>query len=116
MMYAHNWEILGGDRIPRWPSEDDPRTIHVSVTSWVGLSVGAKHYSVRVEEEHNQWWSEDENTWTELSCDSGKRGYSFTGELMTKKDAEEFANHCIELIKRLNPNQSYDVFKNMQDN
>ncbi len=98
-LYAHDWKLLGDDRIPRWPSKiGEKRKIRVDISSWVGTSVGAKHVYAKIEEEPNQWWSESENTWVELSCDAGRTGYTMRGDVMTEKEAVAFSLFCIEMI------------------
>lgn len=98
-IYAHDWEILGEDRIPRWPSKiGEKRGIKVEINSWVGISVGAKHYNVTVEEQDNMWWSEKENSWVELSCDSERGGYSLRASLLTKEEAIKVAKFFVKLI------------------
>lgn len=109
MLYAHDWEILGGDRIRRWPGPDE-RTITVQVNSWVGISPGAKHYKAIVTEQNNQWWCEQENCWAELSCDTEKGGYSMRAECMTEDEANQMARLFVEMIQKNNPDQKYRVF------
>ena len=108
-IYAHDWEILRGERIKRWPSEDDVRTLTVSIDSWKGVSIEAKHFNVKVEEEKNQWWCEYENAWVELSCDSGAKGYSLRASVMTKEEAIKIAKHFVRLVIKTNPKQKYKV-------
>ena len=111
ILYAHDWGVLGEDRIRRWPSEDDDRGLTVEVTSWIGVSVGAKHFYAKVKEENNQWWSEEKNCWVELSCDSEKGGYSLKADCMTHKEAEEVAEFFVKMIKKNNPKQPYYITK-----
>lgn len=104
-----DWDILGDDRIRRWPNEDDPRRIKVDIHSWVGASPDAKHVDVRVSEEENTWWSESEQSWCTIYSDSSARGYELEAKVMTRKEAEEFAHYAVEFIKKANPKQPYDV-------
>lgn len=99
-LYAHEWEVIGGpERIARFPSKiGEKRNIRVEITSWIGLSIGAKHHSVNVEEQRNSWWSESENAWVELSCDSQNRGYSMRAEVLTEEEAIKLAKHFIKII------------------
>lgn len=98
-MYAHEWEILKGERIPRWPSKiGELRPINVDITSWLGISPGASHYYVEVREKFNMWWCEDENCWVELSCDSGNKGYSMKADVFTLSEAVNMAINFIKLI------------------
>lgn len=109
--YRHDWKSLGnGERIRRWPSEDDPRKIRIHIHTFVGTcAIGAKHISVTIEEEKNQWWCEEDNCWVELSCDSGSRDHDFRGEVLQHKDAQDFAAFCVAMIKASNPKQIYRV-------
>jgi hypothetical protein len=98
-IYAHDWEILGDERIPRWPSKtNEKRKLKVSINSWVGISIGAKHYNVKVEEQNNMWWCEDKNSWVELSCDSEKGGYELEAKLLTEAEAIKVAKFFIKLV------------------
>ncbi|MFA5166833.1 MAG: hypothetical protein WC449_06110 [Candidatus Paceibacterota bacterium] len=103
MIYAHDWNILNGERIPRWPSKiGDLRSLVVTITSWIGVSIGAKHVSVRVEEEKNQWWSEEQNDWVILSCDHGNRGYELRAEVYSNEEAKKVAKYFIKIINKNN--------------
>lgn len=113
-IYTGDWEILGGDRIRRWPSTDDERTIKVTQRSWVGLSPGAKHIDVRVEEEDNQFWSESENAWVTIYGDTGARGYRFEGDVMSREEAEAFEEACLAIIQA-NKDQLYRVSRDWDD-
>ena len=98
-MYAHDWNVLKGERIRRWPSKiGDKRGINVDISSWVGISIGAKHVNVEVAEEHNQWWSEEDNAWVDLSCDAERNGYSLKASVYTNKEAIKVAKFFIRLI------------------
>ena len=98
-IYAHDWDIIGKDRIRRWPSKiGEKRSLSVTITSWVGISIGAKHTYVHVEEQKNQWWSEKENAWVELSCDSKKGGYNLRADCMNLKEAVKTALFFVKLI------------------
>jgi hypothetical protein len=96
---AHDWEILKGERIPRWPSKiGEKRTLRAEITSWVGTyAIGARHFYARAEEQNNQWWCEDENGWVELSCDTEKSGLSLQADLMTEKEAIDVLLAFIEI-------------------
>ena len=99
-MLAHDWEILGGERIPRWPSEiKEKRPLGVRIYTWVGTSaIGAKHFNAEVNEEQNQWWCEDRNAWVTLSCDGERDGVSMRASVLTEGDAIKMAMHFVELV------------------
>lgn len=99
-IFAHDWAILGDDRIRRWPSTDktDLRTIRVTINTWIGTSIGAKHWKVRVEEKENQWWSEDRNAWVSLSCDTSSNGCSMEGEVLKEEHAIRLAKIYVGMI------------------
>lgn len=98
-IYAHDWDILDGERIPRWPSKEEPRRIKVLINSWSGISPGASHYHVTVEIEQQQWWCENENAWISLSCDMTGAPYNLRASLPRKGDAEIVADHFISIIQ-----------------
>ena len=99
-IYAHDWKILGDDRIPRWPSKiGEKRPIRVEINSYTTIgAIGAKHWYVNVEEHKNQWWSEERNAWVELSCDSGNKGYHLRASVLTIDEAIEVAKMFVVLI------------------
>lgn len=98
-IFAHDWNILKGERIPRWPSKcGEKRPLRVEINSWIGICPGAKHYYAKVREEDNQWWSEDENAWVQLSCDSARGGYSLEADVMTEEEAIELAKYFVLLV------------------
>jgi hypothetical protein len=35
----------------------------IDVNTWRGTAIGASHYYVKVKEEDNQWWSDEEGCW-----------------------------------------------------
>ena len=55
VIYGGKWEELGDERIQRWPSKiGDKRPLKIKLSSWVGVSIGAKHVYLEIEEEDNQ--------------------------------------------------------------
>jgi len=42
---------------------DHPREVRVRLTSWIGISPGAKHWYVDIKEEDNYLWDEAEHSW-----------------------------------------------------
>jgi hypothetical protein len=49
--YTSSWDEVGTMRVRRWPSSfGGKRPIKVAVQSWKGVSLGAKHIDVTVEE------------------------------------------------------------------
>ena len=96
---AHDWNRISEPRIPRYPSKiGEKRDLVVSYFSWVGIEENAKHYEVTVTEEPNQWWSEEDNDWVELSCDPNKRGYELRASVYTKEEAERVAKAFIGIV------------------
>lgn len=104
-------EMLKGEYILRWPhfkykdwktafdpEHPDSRRINVKITSWVGTSAGAKHIYVTVEEEENMYWCEEKNAWLMPFAHSDVTGYSFKGEVLTDKEALDFAKQCCKII------------------
>lgn len=98
-IFTHDWNILKGERIPRWPSKiGEKRPLRVEITSWKGISSGARHHYCHVQEQDNQWWCEDENAWISLSCDTGNKGYSMNADVMTESEAVALAKLFVKLV------------------
>ena len=108
-IYAHTWEDLGEQRIRRWINDlekseqvnlqiNDPRPVRVEILSWKDQCVGAKHYTLNIKEEDNQWWSEKENAWMDITIDSRKRGFSLSADCYSREEAIELAKFTVDLI------------------
>jgi hypothetical protein len=94
-----DWGILRGERIPRWPSKiGEKRTIRVEINSWVGISIGAKHVNVKVEEAENMWWCEEENAWVRIYEDAENGGYELRAKVMTDEEAVKTAIAFVKTI------------------
>lgn len=98
--YTNNWDMLKGEeRIRRWPSKiGDKRGLTVEISSWCGISIGAKHIYLKIKEEDNMWWCEKENCWVRVSCDSEKGGYSLEADLLTNDEAVKLAKFVVDMI------------------
>jgi hypothetical protein len=95
---SHDWGILGKRRKQRWPGPDK-RSLRVSIWTFTdSIALGARHWYATVEEERNQWWSEKEGAWVELSCDSENRGFNLRADVNTEKEAIKIAKIFIELV------------------
>jgi hypothetical protein len=98
-IYAHDWNILGDDRIQRWPSKiGEKRKLRIDIRSWVGLSIGAKHIDVQISEQKNMWWSEQENAWVELSCDCSNIGYELNAKVLNEDDGIKIAKAFVSIV------------------
>jgi len=53
----------------RWPADARARRVTVDITSWIGVSIGARHYYCRVVEEDNPIWNPVLET---VGADAGK--------------------------------------------
>lgn len=96
---AHDWKILGDDRIRRWPSKiGEKRGLKIDIRSWVGLSIGAKHVDVKISEQKNMWWSEEQNAWVELTCDSENTGYEIDAKVLNEDEAIKITKFFVNLI------------------
>jgi hypothetical protein len=106
-IFAHDWEILKGERIPRWPSQiGEKRRLKITIDTWVGtMAIGAKHFYARIEEEKNMWWCEGENAWVDLSCDTESSGISMEANVMTEEEAIAMALAFIEVTKARGKNR-----------
>lgn len=99
-IYAHDWEILGDDRIRRWPSKiGEKRGLTIRISSWVGTAaIGAKHYNLRIEEAENMWWSEKENDWVRLSCDTHSGGYTMDAAMLKPVECIKLARAWLDIV------------------
>ena len=94
-----NWEILQGERIRRWPSQiGEKRTIRAKIETWKGISIGASHWYVKIEEEENMWWCEPENAWVNIYTDTEKGGYKLEASVYTKKEAIKLAETFLKMV------------------
>lgn len=98
-IFAHDWNILGKDRIRRWPSKiGEKRAVRVTIDTWIGISFGAHHWYVEVIEEDNEWWSEEENAWVHLSCDSERGGINLKAAVDSQDKAVELARWFVKTM------------------
>lgn len=98
-IFAHDWNILGDDRIRRWPSKiGEKRGLTIDIRTWAGLSIGAKHIDIQISEQKNMWWCEDKNAWVELTCDAENTGYEFDAKVLSVDEAIRMAVFIVELI------------------
>ena len=49
----------------KWPESDELREVKIDLNTWVGLSLGATHWYVLIEEELNYIWHEKDQVWQE---------------------------------------------------
>ncbi len=100
MSWVKTWDDLRTDeRIPRWPSKvGEKRPVSVKINSWVGISIGAKHTYLEIEENKQEYWSEKENCWVEVLCDSEAKGFSLKAEVYTEEEAILIANEFLKLM------------------
>ena len=113
VIYAHDWGILGEDRIKRWQEGpyqcrekrgkgrsvwQEKRPVKVQITTYIGtIAINASHYYVKVEEAKNQWWCEERNAWVELSCDTSY-GYNLSANVYTQQEAIQVALRFLETV------------------
>ena len=80
----------------RLQSEERQRKVKVDVTTFKGLSIGAKHYYVEVQEEDDAAWNEERQTWVTSSARKDLKGQRFTnGDFMRKQHAIRWANMIV---------------------
>jgi len=112
--YIHSWDKIAWDestssRIRRWTNNlnesdqiklqvDDPRPVSVGISSWVGTSVGAKHFTLIITEHDQMYWSDEENCWCEVSKDSTKMGFSAKLECYSEQQAKTLATMIINEV------------------
>jgi len=98
LILAHDWDILGKRRKQRWPGPDK-RDLNVSVWSLSRTAaIGARHWYVTIEEERNQWWSEKESDWVQLTCDSENGGFCLRADVNTVQEAIKLAKFFVDLV------------------
>ena len=98
MIIAHDWDILGDRRKRRWPGPDK-RGLEVTIWTLSGsVAIGARHWYATVIEERNQWWSEKEGDWVDLTCDSENGGFSLRVDVDTEAQAIKVARFFVELV------------------
>lgn len=95
---VHDWEILKGERIRRWPSLEDPRTVTISISSWAGFAPGASHFHLTIEVRPQQYWCEDKNCWVEVSSQSAPP-YTLRASVPREGDAQRLAAEFIKIVK-----------------
>jgi hypothetical protein len=68
-----DWGDLKEFRIPRWPSKiGEKRPLVVEITSWVGISAGARHYYAHIKEHEQCWWDNEDNRWAVVSGEDSR--------------------------------------------
>lgn len=94
-----DWDDVDFPRIPRWPSKTgEKRPLRVYISTWVGTSPGARHMYAEVKEKENEYWSEKNNTWVDVSCSTESKGYYLKADVFTLKEAVEIATKFVEMI------------------
>lgn len=77
--------------IRKFPKKGMKRRVEVTITSWVGTSMGAVHYTPRVEEEANPLWDSNESGWRYCWDDLEKNGTEMQGpKFRSEKKAREW--------------------------
>ena len=69
------------------------RLLYVEITTWYGLSIGAKHYYAKIYEDDNPVWQK--NNWVYSSEDKDCKGRSFGGIMDTSFN---LYNHAIDWV------------------
>lgn len=97
----------------KWPDSDERRKVTINVETYIGMSVGAKHYYVSVEEENNHAWDPDRGRWDSLNS---WKYVGATGRRYEKRDcssefeAQQYAKHIIGKFFT-DPAKYYVVFR-----
>lgn len=83
----------------KWPSPDpkETRGISVRISSWEGIGIGAKHWNVRVEEEDNSCWSEEEGSWVREYGSLHLQGLHMTANMLSEQAAIDVARAYIDI-------------------
>ena len=109
-IYTHDWEDLGDDRIHRWTNSltateqvkeqvDDPRRVLVRISTYIGtLALEAKHYTLTIEEQGNEWWSESKNDWIVISDDLDSSGLSARVACYTEEEAKQIGKYILSIL------------------
>ena len=98
-IYQHDWRGIDTPYIMRWPSKiGEKRPLKINISSWVGMSAGARHVYAEVTEEDNEYWSEENNAWVSVSCSSEASGYHLKADVYTEKEAVRIALTFVEIV------------------
>jgi hypothetical protein len=98
-IYQHDWDDVDHPHIPRWPSKTgEKRPLEVHISSWKGYSAGARHLYAEVTEAKNEYWSEKNNAWVDVSCDSESAGYHLKADIYTLKEAVKIVTAFVEMV------------------
>jgi hypothetical protein len=77
--------------VRKFPHKGLLRQVEVTISSFVGVCQGARHYIPRIEEEHNPIWNSDEGSWQNAWDDLEGKGTVIEGpRLLSEKDAREW--------------------------
>jgi len=111
VIFGGDWEDLGEERISRWTDKHwhGPRRVSVKIESWVGISIGARHTYIRVEEEENQWWCEKNNCWQRIWQDSENGGFKLEASVYDDKQAIKVAKNFLRLMVGNNRDGKWQV-------
>lgn len=99
MSWVDSWKDLGKERIARWPTKiGEKRPVKVKINSWVGISIGAKHTYLEIDEAKQEYWPEKENRWVEVLCSSESRGFSLKADVYSDEEAIKIAKSFLKLM------------------
>jgi hypothetical protein len=75
---------------------DYKRDVRVSVTSWIGIGIGAKHWYVTIEEEDDMIWDEEDQYWVKCWDHPDKyKGRHFSEQFIGEADAKSWARMIV---------------------
>ena len=77
---------------------DDPRPVSVKISSWVGVSPGAKHFTLVISEHKQMYWSDEDNCWCTVSKDTTSGGFEARLECYTEQQAKTLATAILNEI------------------
>jgi hypothetical protein len=102
-MGGHLAEVRPQPPVRRFPHKGCKRIVDVSISSWVGISLGARHTYAKVEEAHNAVWDGRDDgglhspRWTEPWDDREGRGREFQKDCLTREEAHAY---IASIVKR----------------
>lgn len=99
MIYAGTWDDVGKKRIPRWPSLiGEKRKVDVTITTFMGMAPGSRHWTLKIQEQNNSFWSESKNAWVEVCSSACTDGFRLEAEVFTIEQAKSIAKNFLRLM------------------
>jgi hypothetical protein len=86
---------IKGMHMRRFPG--GKRVVKVSISTWIGMSFGAKHWYADIQEEFNPLWDKNEHAWRECWDDFIGQGKKFHRNCLSEAEAVSW---CAKMIPK----------------